>query len=285
MPLEDILACPVCQGALDGVRCTACGRTYERIGHVLDLTPVPPPDREVRKRWPLWEELQANGEYAYEYDPPSSLSVGERDDASAFGAFSDLSGRVLDVGCGPQRMPSYALGFNGELFGIDPLLGQQPRDFEFVKGVAEYLPFRDQSFDRVLFATSIDHALSPLQSIAAAARVTKSGGVVSLWVGKTTPPTNRPGRIVQAMRQLRARNFDGFMGGLREAFSRKATSAEVGTHRGNLKFEIPRGAIDPFHIAHPTPQQVIDWLSAAGLEVEAIDEEAVAGSCLIRARS
>ena len=122
------------------------------------MTPVPPPDPEVQKRWGLWEALQENGERAYEFDPPSSLAVGERDsDTRAYARFSDLRGRVLDIGCGPQAMPSYAAEFDGEFVGIDPLLGAQPREFEFVKGLIEILPFADGCFDRVLFCTPDPH--------------------------------------------------------------------------------------------------------------------------------
>ncbi|MGH2901452.1 MAG: methyltransferase domain-containing protein, partial [Solirubrobacteraceae bacterium] len=195
MALREILACPVCHAALDGPACAACGRAYAEAGGVLDLTPVPPPDAEVLGRWQLWEALQANGERAYVTDPPSSLSVGERADARAFAAFARLDGLVLDVGCGPQARPSYADGMSGELVGIDPLTGEQPRRFQFVKGIAEYLPFAGATFDRVLFATSIDHVLSPSLAVADARRVTKPGGEVIVWLGEPAPAPALRARI------------------------------------------------------------------------------------------
>ncbi len=284
MSLEEILACPVCHAPISGQRCTNCGRTYSEIRGVFDMTPVPLPDPELEKRATLWDSLQENGELAYRFDPTSSLSVGERDDARAFARFAQLRGRVLDVGCGPQKMPSYGEEFEGELVGIDPLVGVQPRDFEFVKGVGEYLPFRDESFDRVLFATSIDHMLSPALGIVSAARVTKRGGTLSVWIGEASPlqTETQSERFGRALDALRARDFKRSRTALRRAL-RRGTRTEVGTAAGTLDLEVPQGAIDPFHFAHPTVEHVIGWLEAARLEVHEVDDS-VPGSGFIRAR-
>jgi SAM-dependent methyltransferase len=284
MSLSEILACPVCHAALKGERCRNCGREYRRIDGVLDLTPVPPPDAEVRRRWGLWEELQENGERAYEFDPPSSLAVGDRADTRAFARFSDLRGRVLDVGCGPQAVPSYATGFEGEFVGIDPLLGAQPREFEFVKGVGEYLPFLDQSFDRVLFVTSIDHLLSPAISLRSAARVTRPGGIVSVWLGEVAPSPTRADHLADFSRSVTRARLRASISALRSALRRKPKIVDVETHSGVLQLDVPRGATDPFHFEHPTREKVLGWLAAAGLAVEEIDDAAVPSSCFIRAR-
>jgi SAM-dependent methyltransferase len=266
MNLEALLACPVCHAALDGVACTSCGRTYSRDGGVYDLTPVPPPDAEVQARWGLWEVLQANGEKAYEIDPPSSLSVGERADAAAFAAFAQLDGTVLDVGCGPQTMPSYALGMPGELVGIDPLTGVRPRKFAFVKGIAEYLPFADATFDCVLFATSLDHVLSPSLTLAEARRVTKPGGAVVVWAGEQAQPS-LVGRLRSRARRL---------------LSGPERSTVVETPNATMTFDVPEGAVDAFHVAHPDPNTISGWLRAAALRVEAV-ERPLAGHAFIRA--
>jgi SAM-dependent methyltransferase len=266
MTLEDLLACPVCHAELRELTCTGCGREFALERGVPDLTPVPPPDAEVQARWSLWEALQANGERAYELDPPSSLSVGEREDASAFAAFARLEGIVLDVGCGPQALPSYALGMDGELVGIDPLVGQQPREFAFVKAIAEYLPFADGTFDRVLFATSLDHVLSPSLTLAEARRVTRPGGAVVVWLGEQARPS-LSGRIRTAARRL---------------VSGESRSTVVETPNATMAFDVPKGAVDAFHVAHPDAATIERWLSAAGLSVQAV-ERPLAGHCFIRA--
>jgi SAM-dependent methyltransferase len=284
VPLNEIIVCPVCQAELDGVRCTGCDRVYTRVGEVLDLTPDPPPDEEVRRRWGLWEELQANAERAYESFPSGNLAVGEREDARAFGRFCRLAGRVLDIGCGPQKMPSYASEFRGDLLGIDPLLGTQPRRFAFIKGIAEYLPFRDASFDQVLFATSIDHMLSPRMRAAEAARVTKPGGAVLVWHGESEP-TRREALLDSAL-ILRRGNVRAAGRQLVEALnpSSKPATTRMQTDDGLLEFDIPDGAVDAFHVEHPGRATVIDWLVNAGLEIEEIDDISVPGTSMIRSR-
>lgn len=285
MPLSETLACPVCRGMLDDVACRDCGRTYSAHDGVLDLTPVPPPHAEVRSRWGLWEALQTNGAFAYERDPPSSLSVGEREDVRAFARFAQLEGRVLDIGCGPQVLPSYADGMSGHLVGIDPLTGEQPRDFAFVKGIAEYLPFPDGAFDRVLFATSIDHVLSPSLALAEARRVTRPGGAVVVWLGEQASQPSLLARIREAGRMLRRGEVAAVLRAARAAVRRPtaADTAIVETPGATMTFHVPEGAVDAFHVSHPNADTVVGWMQEVGLTVEAT-ERPLPGHCFIRAR-
>ena len=259
--LAEILACPLCHAALDNATCTGCGHVYAFNDGTLNLTPIPPPDARVQARWGLWEQLQANGQQAYEIDPPSSLSVGQRADAEAFAEFSDLQGLVLDVGCGVQALPSYGRGLDGRLVGVDPLRGERDREFEFVQAVAEYLPFCDRTFDRVLFATSIDHVLVPELAVAEAHRVAKSRGWVCVWLGEIPAPGLRE-RIRRRIRRPRR--------------------TRIQTPRAEMSFRIPEGAVDAFHVAHPDAQTVTDWLEQAGLTVQAV-ERPLPGHCFVRA--
>lgn len=283
--LSEFLVCPVCHGTLDDRLCSDCGRSYAGPGGVLDLTPIPPPDREVQERWGLWEALQANGEQAYDIDPPSSLSVGDRDDVRAFARFAQLDGHVLDVGCGPQTLPSYAAGMSGVLFGIDPLVGEQPRDFMFVKGIAEYLPFADATFDRVLFATSLDHVLSPALAVAEARRVTAYGGAVIVWLGEQAAPPSLRARGREAARMLRHGELARIARAARAALQPRPAQhvVTVETPAATMTFEVPEGAVDAFHVAHPGAPEIVGWLVAAGLTVEAVDRP-MPGHCFIRAR-
>ena len=168
--------------------------------------------------------------------------MGERDDTRAYARFSDLRGRVLDIGCGPQAMPSYAAEFDGEFVGIDPLLGAQPREFEFVKGLAEYLPFVDGCFDRVLFGTSIDHLLSPQMSILSAARVIRPGGAVSVWHGEADPQPTRSDHVKHSLHALASGRLKGFGGELKQALRRKPKRTEVETLFGNARVRDSQGS-------------------------------------------
>jgi hypothetical protein len=47
-------------------------------------------------------------------------------------------------------------------------------------------------------------------------------------------------------------------------------------------YEVPEGAADAFHFDHPDATTIEGWLTAAGLEVEAV-ERPLANHCFIRA--
>ena len=241
--LPEILACPVCHGELADGRCPTCGRSYVDG----DFVPHPLPDDSLRQRSQLWRKLEANGARAYDLDPPSSLSVGDRADARLFAEFSRLKGLVLDIGCGPQALPSYAEGLAERFVGVDPLRGSGPRAFAFAQAIAEYLPFRDNVFDRVLFATSLDHVLSPELALAEARRVAKSGGMLCLWIGEANPPAPPSG--------------------LRERVWHRLRIVHITTPRATMRFRVPEGAVDPFHVAHPSADEVVALLERAGLPV------------------
>jgi SAM-dependent methyltransferase len=216
---------------------------------VVDFTPRPLPDGNVEARRPLWEEVERNGLVGYEADPEHNLSVTEREVTSAFGRFARVEGLVLDVGCGPQRQPSYAREFEGKLVGIDPLRGEDLRDFEFVQGVGEYLPFREAVFDRVLFATTLDHMLSPQRALLEASRVANSSGEIVVWCGdmRTKPA------------------FTGVSAAWYE------------------DLRVPEGAQDRFHVARLHRESVLDLLADSGLRV--VEESGDgAGSVFLRAR-
>ncbi len=263
MPVDELLVCGVCHGALEdaasseAIVCTGCGREYRRRDGVSDLTPVPPPDDVLRSKWSLWEELQANGEHSYNADPGANLSVGEREDAARFAEFCALRGAVLDVGCGPQARPSYA---GAERFvGIDPLRGEPRRDFDFVQGIGEYLPFRDGTFDHVLFATSLDHLLDPVRALREAVRVLSPGGTIEIWSGEVPEPRTGAQSLGLAMRLLARGDLREFAQGVRNRIA-LARGAQAG-------YEVPEGAADAFHFFHATQAGVDRLIAEAELEV------------------
>ncbi len=266
MTVEDLLVCGVCHGQLedavgqDGVVCTGCGREYPRRESVLDLTPLPPPDAILESKWSLWEELQANGEHSYITNPQENLSVGERQDVARFAEFCNMQGTVLDVGCGPQARPSYAGA--KRFIGIDPLRGERERDFDFVQGIGEYLPFRDGTFDQVLFATSLDHLLDPVRALREAARVLAPGGSIEIWSGEVPEPRTAVQSAALALRLLRRGEVREFAQGVR---NRVALARGAGTG-----YEVPQGAADAFHFFHATQAGVDGLIAEAALEVLAV---------------
>jgi SAM-dependent methyltransferase len=275
MPIDDLIVCAVChvrpsqeQLSSDGeFLCGGCGHTFRRKDGVFDMIPSPLPDEDIQKAWDMWQQLQDNGSVAYDVDPVANLSVAKKGDAKGFGEFSHLKGVALDIGCGPQAAPSYGMDFGGRLVGIDPLAGANPRQFDFVQGVGEYLPFPDQTFDSVLFATSLDHVLVPSKVLNETRRVLKPSGTVNIWFGHHHEDGAAPGQDWKRRARLA-------LAMVREGNARelaKIAMGKLGVSRGEQApgymqtMSVPTGAADHFHAYHLDLGTVREWLAEAGM--------------------
>ena len=72
--------------------------------------------------------------------------------------------------------------------GIDPYKGKENRKFPFIIGRAENLPFKNNLFNGVLFATSLNHLKNPQRGIDQAYRVLKKSGFLFIWNGLNVVP-------------------------------------------------------------------------------------------------
>ena len=189
----DLLACPSCRGGLrlkeevipdrgigtGRLHCTGCDAEYPVERGVPRLIPSEAPV----ERWDEWEEKQQLGLQEYEAEA-SDRNESFGDVAAEFGAFCALTGTILDVGCGISASPPYAILPPGSFYvGVDPLDSGVEREFEFVEGVGEQLPFRNAVFDRVVAATSLDHFAAPVAVLAEIRRVMKPSGALGIWIG------------------------------------------------------------------------------------------------------
>ena len=283
--LDDLLVCAVCHCELplnaikeDGrAECPECGRLYVCSAGVYNMTPLPLPDEELKSKWAVWQMLQDNSLPFYARAPELNLSIGPREDAQAFKTFVQSSGLILDIGCGPQARPSY-LPANAEVVGIDPLLGQQPREFSFVQGIGEYLPFRNEIFDHILYASSLDHIINPQRSLAEAARCLKPGGHISLWIDglaaddSPANPTRWRRYQILANKGLKSLSRHGWPH-LRLAPFYAASAASM---------KIPEGASDYFHFTHLSLALVSDWLNELNLITTRQQEFPAADSVFIQ---
>lgn len=199
LPLE-WLACPVTKRGLrlDGDALVAGRRRYTRHAEFgfWQLLPIELPALN-KEEWLVWQRLQANGVVSYEADPTHNLGVGPRLDFRAFSEFVGFHGTVLDVGVGPQRVPTHieytlSQGTTARFVGLDPLVGAHPKPFAFVQGMAEYLPFQPGVFNQVLFVTTLDHFVDPRGALAEGRRVLCPGGEIAVWLGEKAPDAPKP---------------------------------------------------------------------------------------------
>ena len=136
--------------------------------------------------WNSFQTLIDNFVISYDRDPGVNVSYDERPDALQFGEFCNYHGDILDIGCGPHKVPSYIKFKRNEeakYYGIDILVGEQPKEHNFVQAMGEHLPYRDNLFDITISGTSILHYVSPIAGIKEALRVTKPKGYLCIRLG------------------------------------------------------------------------------------------------------
>ena len=180
--LLEILACPIDPssplspihdpgGQLVALR--SQNGEYPVVDNVPRMIPalLARPDRSLT----LWQEHQQQEWHFSEGDEVTAY-IGEIIAQAGGGLF-------LDVGCGALPSPGYmaASGSSVNWIGIDPLLGDVVRCFPFAQAMGEYLPFRDHTFDAVLYASTIYHQADPRRSLERARRVIRPGGKLYVW--------------------------------------------------------------------------------------------------------
>lgn len=107
--------------------------------------------------------------------------------------------RVLDVGCGTGFLTQGILRHTQDVYGLDITIHQLRRAAEklripLVRGDAERLPFRDEVFDAVLSAGSIEYWPSPVEALREMWRILRPGGTA--LVGGPTRPRDRLYRLL-----------------------------------------------------------------------------------------
>lgn len=107
--------------------------------------------------------------------------------------------RVLEIGCGRGQLQDAAPGYVG--FDISLESGRHLTK-PFVCGVAEALPFADQSFDTVMSFTVLEHLLAPEIALSEMGRVLNKGGLLLLQAAWRVPPWRPWGLEVREYQQL-----------------------------------------------------------------------------------
>ncbi|PHS38642.1 MAG: hypothetical protein COA91_07700 [Robiginitomaculum sp.] len=142
--------------------------------------------------YPVWEKLFTAAKASYIEAPNFNCSTWTSREARAFRAYVKLlcRGHILDIGCGPYADPVYLQGLPADhLSALEPLdLVAEPW-FRVTKGLNEFIPFADNSFDTVINATSLDHVIDVERALEETARVLTKNGQFIIWYAniKTAP--------------------------------------------------------------------------------------------------
>jgi SAM-dependent methyltransferase len=236
--------------------CLLCGTSHEVTESLIAYDYDTLLWRHYRSEFLRNKVLNNNALLSYLWMPDGSLSSDERVDVGRFRSFSRRQlpgGVIMDVGCGPLARPGY-LDFDSgrhEYIGLDPL--ETNFDGMRVRGVAEFIPFPNESLDGMVFATSLDHVCSPLGAFREARRVLKAGGTVVVWMSDLQPAFTD--RLMDAARTLRKSVKDRYRADRYWVYD-----------GGRVVLYRPWWAVDPYHSWRERPGRVIRHARVAGFE-------------------
>jgi ubiquinone/menaquinone biosynthesis C-methylase UbiE len=195
----DLLSCPHCQGTLrlqgdaPGVMaesgalvCSACSRTFP-IEHGITRFVRPDELSGQNRRFARFYDI-----VSYVYAPFNTaffafLGGEEKNRRAVLDRLEPAGGRVLEISIGPGVNLPYLIGATGvdEVIGLDISLGQLRRcrslcrrrgwAVDLFLGMAEQLPFRDATFDRVLHIGGINFFSDKAKAMTEMVRVARPG--------------------------------------------------------------------------------------------------------------
>jgi SAM-dependent methyltransferase len=185
----DLIACPACRGALEGVRCAACGAGYAEDAGVLRLRPHSSSRTEAVREF--YEVAPFPG-----YPPKDSLGwLRARAERSAFARMLDQAiagdARIVEVGCGTGQMSLYLARADRVVVGADLTLASlrlaesARRRFEldrvrFVESDLFRPALKPGAFDVVYCSGVLHHTADPKAAFAQVAALARPGGLIVL---------------------------------------------------------------------------------------------------------
>lgn len=197
--MQSLVRCPKCTGhslnvdvddcddkkMINGtLTCGSCNAGYELRGGVPDLVPQ---EVALSDEWQLWNDHLAgfDARRKQRNEKPDSFATRITHESSklqqAFAEFTEIQqGRILDVGCGPGNFRKCFDENEVEYWGMDPLPLPETEDFPFVRAVAEFLPFADDTFSDVIVMAAMDHFQNVDKFCEETVRILKPGGRLHL---------------------------------------------------------------------------------------------------------
>ena len=145
-----------------------------------------------------WQDRQGGGLQERAYQRPGTQVVIHHQFARVAEALELRPGlRLLDLGCGVGHFLAWlARQMHAEYHGIDlslnNALSAQKRNpvLQIAVGDAEFLPYKDASFDRILYNGAAHHLPDLRSAIREMYRVLAPGGVTVMYEPATTPLAN-----------------------------------------------------------------------------------------------
>jgi SAM-dependent methyltransferase len=145
----------------------------------------------MRESWPRGLDN------AFMLDRQAAVAV----QATAAGA----RGPVLEIGSAEGNNACELARLGLEVFALEPSPGMVERavinqadagvQVTMVRGIAERMPFADQSFDRILCESALDHIADPARAIAEMARVLRPDGRLAIGFVNYGSPNVRLARL------------------------------------------------------------------------------------------
>jgi len=140
--------------------CDKLNLSYPIQVGVPDLIPY---EKLTNYEWRMWKDhldgFQARREQRIKESNRVINKLGSKSKPQkAFAQFTGITkGTILDIGCGPGK---FRFHFDSEAVkycGIDPIVLPEVEDFPFVRALAEYIPFEDNTFTDVVVISAMDH--------------------------------------------------------------------------------------------------------------------------------
>jgi SAM-dependent methyltransferase len=265
------LQCIQCGGALvlplelKIFSCPSCLTEYKGGGHYLRCDNHEKLLARYGKKYLRNKVLNNNADLVYSRVSGGSLSTDDREDVRAFSRFVAIHARagvVLDVGCGPLRLPAYLKRLKeagSKIIGLDPMDLSDFDGFRIV-GNSEYIPLPSRSVDTIIFATSLDHVVDLGATIKEAKRVVSEGGVVIVWMSDQSRPWWR--RLGSGFRILWKSMRAGYL------------LHRYRIYPPDVVVYVPSWAVDAFHSFHESPGYVIREMEKHGLRRSVYDYRA-----------
>ena len=163
--------------------CNSCKRSYPISAGIPDFIP-----RGIlnMKEWDIWHK-HLNGfqeRRKQRISEPNRIinKLGGKSKLhEAFAQFVKIKeGKVLDVGCGPGKFRFLLGNDNITYYGLDPIVLPEVEDCRFVRALAEYIPFKDNTFSHIVIMSALDHFRKIDTFLKEAIRVLKEDGKLNI---------------------------------------------------------------------------------------------------------